>query len=49
MHPNCLQTLKADGRKREREREREGERERESSACIRISFNLEKYHVSVGC
>ena len=35
MHPNCLQTLKADGRKRERERERE------SSACIRISFNAE--------
>ena len=31
------------------ERERERERERETSACIRISFNLEKYHVSVGC
>ena len=39
MHPNCLQTVKADGR----------DRERESSACIRISFNLEKYHISVGC
>ena len=41
LHPNYLQTLKADGR------EREGGRE--TSACIRISFNLEKYHVSVGC
>ena len=43
LDPNHLQTLKAGGR--EREREREGERE--TSACIRISFNLEKYHVSV--
>ena len=38
---NYLQTLKAGGRERERERERE------TSACIRISFNLKKYHVSV--
>ena len=29
------------------ERERERERERETSACIRISCNLEKFHVSV--
>ena len=41
LDPNYLQTLKAGGRERERERERE------TSACIRISFNLEKYHVSV--
>ena len=39
LDPNYLQTLKAGGRERERERE--------TSACIRISFNLEKYHVSV--
>ena len=36
-----MQTLKAGGRERERERERD------SSACIRNSCNLEKYHVSV--
>ena len=41
LHPNYLQTLKAGGRERERERERE------TSACIRISCNLEKFHVSV--
>ena len=35
LHPNYLQTLK------------ERERERETSACIRISCNLEKFHVSV--
>ena len=40
LDPNYLQTLKACGRERERE-------ERERSACIRISCNLEKYHVSV--
>ena len=34
-------------REREKERERERERERETSACIRISFDLEKYYVSV--
>ena len=45
LDPNYLQTLKEGGRERERESERE--RERETSACIRISFNLEKYHVSV--
>ena len=45
LHPNYLQTLKAGGRERERERVRE--RERETSACIRISCNLEKFHVSV--
>ena len=32
LDPNYFQTLKA------------GERERETSACIRISCNLEKYH-----
>ena len=37
LDPNYLQTLKAGGR----------ERERETSACTRISLNLEKYHVSV--
>ena len=37
LDPNYLQNLKAGGK----------ERERETSACIRISFNLEKYHVSV--
>ena len=37
LDPNYLQILKAGGR----------ERERETSACIRISFDLEKYHVSV--
>ena len=35
LDPNYFQTLKAGGR------------ERETSACIRISCNLEKYHVSV--
>ena len=35
LDPNYLQTLKA------------RERERETSACIRISCNLEKYHVLV--
>ena len=30
--------------KQERERERERERARETSACLRISCNLEKYH-----
>ena len=39
LDPNYLQTLKAGGRERERVRE--------TSACIRISCNLEKYHVSV--
>ena len=39
LHPNYLQTLKAGGRERERERERE------TSACIRISCNLEKVSV----
>ena len=39
LDPNYLQTLKTG--------EREREREREPSACIRISCNLEKYHVSV--
>ena len=39
LHPNYLQTLKAGGRERERERE--------TRACIRISCNLEKFHVSV--
>ena len=34
LDPNYFQTLKAGGR----------ERERETSACIRISCNLEKYH-----
>ena len=41
LHPNYLQTLKAGGRERERERERD------YSACIQISCNLEKFHVSV--
>ena len=36
LDPNYFQTLKAG--------ERERERERETSACIRISCNLEKYH-----
>ena len=40
LDPNYFQTLKAG----EREREREREREKETSACIRISCNLEKYH-----
>ena len=35
LDPNYFQTLKACGR------------ERETSACIRISSYLEKYHVSV--
>ena len=39
LHPNYLQTLKAGGIERERERE--------TSACIRISCTLEKFHVSV--
>ena len=39
LHPNYLQTLKAGSRERERERD--------TSACIRISCNLEKFHVSV--
>ena len=39
LDPNYFQTLKAGGKERERERE--------TSACIRISCNLEKYHVSV--
>ena len=34
LDPNYFQTLKAGGRERERERE--------TSACIRISCNLEK-------
>ena len=36
LDPNYFQNLKAG--------ERERERERETSACIRISCNLEKYH-----
>ena len=39
LDPNYFQTLKAGGRERERERE--------TRACIRISCNVEKYHVSV--
>ena len=39
LDPNYFQTLKAGGRERERERE--------TSACIRISCNLEKYHECV--
>ena len=42
LDPNYFQTLKAGGRERDRERERE--RKKETSACIRISCNLEKYH-----
>ena len=41
LDPNYLQTLKAGGGERDRDRERE------TSACIQISCNLEKYHVSV--
>ena len=37
LDPNYFQSLKAGGR----------ERERETSACIRISCNLEKYHERV--
>ena len=37
LDPNYFQTLKAGGR----------ERERETSACIRISYNLEKYQLLV--
>ena len=40
LDPNYFQTLKAGGRERERERKRK----KETSACIRISCNLEKYH-----
>ena len=39
LDTNYLHNLKAGGRERERERE--------TIACIRISCNLEKYHVSV--
>ena len=38
LDPNYFQTLKAGGRERERKRKKE------TSACIRISCNLEKYH-----
>ena len=39
LDPNYLQSLKAGGRERERERE--------TSACIRITCNLEELHVLV--